>query len=1636
MIESNIINMIKLDDNMQKIDVYQNQKVVKYFNFLRILVRFKNFSPAVMTFAKILVYLQVLTLNLVGVDDDNDSVVVILKYLSPIIYPHNLVTDKTSYIVGNIILLVILLTTIGGIILLQISSKKGDDYFRKPLTILNFFLVYFFFWLYGACCFLSLRATHCPNGVHDLLQVNCYSDITHILCCVVSGLFFLFFLVITMVLSIYWNEIGTTGEPKTMARINCNYCTYVNTVRITIILMAHFIKFYGEGIKLLTILMQAVLVIGSYGFLVYVYQIVFFYNPIINAVFLYGWVFISWFSTVFLLKSIVGLQDTALFLISGWIIYVAVVYIMVEIREEYILTDLNILEAKSLKEIELFTYKIYNLMDDNSPKNKVMLIGIIHKLEETMKFNSELLDKYEKLNSNFSLKNKNLKGVSFTILKIIYVVYSHHLEKSLLKNDLLLIMCYALCNKFKNVICSVYVLSKVKAVTHKQIYLKYLMMEEIKSGQINKLQKSNSKQSVKHIQIGSVILYNTYIDIFRSKIFDAVSNQMEYFETLRNNVTTPKTTENFLSIGQNILATKKQILNYWDKIIEINPFSEEVFQNYQLYLNAVIQDDEFSNSETKKFKAYRNSKLSEKNSIFYSMFSINSGVLLVDGWCNFGKVLYATPNLPLLFNFSLKDGANMHIDDVSPNLIKEIHREIIEHGVKYTNIKSLFGSPREILLKGKTGSMFKIKVYIKCIPNLIYGLIYVINVTKVSDNSFVFLLDRDFNINGLTELFSNGTTFFNNPYNIDRSVVSMNIALVMPSILFELRYNENEGYHFPKNDIILKSKLYSLSSNKYINEKIQKLLEAIKQRGQLRDSEYFDEDITNYESLLNEIESKALCSFNVFYKVLTRKLMMGKYVFHRIDIMNDSISFEKQTFTNVTPKIVTRGKLNSASDRRMSSNIQVKINDDAGVTELDESKKLLDKEKPADNVKKDVEVVIENGNSVSSTSSTTNSNQTSSVSYNLIRDCFLQNKEIMQIKIMKYLTLLFGFGSIILVILSTLNSNSKASEINEYFSQNLIFNYSSVIVSCAYLSTMNIKFMRESIYDQDHCHRPCEEIYTSLLQECLTEIKHEKENMTYFFNDFKNVLSREKEMSIELYNLTYVDRFKVDIANTLNLFVSWGLNIKSNIDDYIKNRDSIYQPDADNLLNQALIYLNDNLIRGFTGSTKIANLEANFSNFDLVFMIELILFGSIVIAFIYIICNILGFESFYLKALIKFKTIEFDAYLKNLDEIRRRLRTDSDEENLNVDAVKEEKKSNTSSEDNDKKKKKLNGDEESLAKKRKKKKKSATDHKDEKMTIMSKYFLFENIFFCVKVLAFLLLSFSFYILNFILTSSNQKLFFNFDYIYNDIEGLFKESTDIYVQLKTELYRYVQTEIAKKEGTNYLSKNIGATVDILGVTYSKASDFQNIHYKMNIPNMIVTPKVGSLLVELFNSQEKTKELEELALLYNSNACSALYDQTQNKDDYDNCSNLWSGILLKGMEQGINQMSVIVNTVLDDLNSLNAQKKTIEDITQKGSVFNSYEMFVEVYFYKTFRITIKDLYNIKKTNLSGKIEVFNIVMICYLVFNFILFSMLFIQVSRSKAIFNNLMSFLGIVPAKYVAGDITLLREILKLETYLG
>ena len=77
----------------------------------------------------------------------------------------------------------------------------------------------------------------------------------------------IFFLVLSIGLSIYYNEIGAINENKVGRRINCNYEIYMNISKILMFFLAYFIKFHCSDKKIYKVILQG-----------YIFLILYFYH--------------------------------------------------------------------------------------------------------------------------------------------------------------------------------------------------------------------------------------------------------------------------------------------------------------------------------------------------------------------------------------------------------------------------------------------------------------------------------------------------------------------------------------------------------------------------------------------------------------------------------------------------------------------------------------------------------------------------------------------------------------------------------------------------------------------------------------------------------------------------------------------------------------------------------------------------------------------------------------------------------------------------------------------------------------------------------------------------------------------------------------------------------------------------------------------------------------------------------------------------------------------------------------------------------------------------------------------------------------------------------------------------------------
>ena len=536
-------------------------------------------------------------------------------------------------------------------------------------------------------------------------------------------------------------------------------------------------------------------------------------------------------------------------------------------------------------------------------------------------------------------------------------------------------------------------------------------------------------------------------------------------------MTTNKSTENFLKSGENIFKTHREIKTVWEKLVEINPFCDECYRDYMLYLESIIQDEILVNKESKNYMIIKNNKSREKYNIYHSMFILDtSAILLVDGYLTTGKILYASPNFSYLFMFSGKELMSLSIDDILPNIIQPFHKELIDHAIRYSNINHIFKQPRDSLLKNKTGGLLNIKLFVKPVPNLYYGLIYFCYIQKIHEPNFNIILDKDLKINGFTEMPEIGSTsIIHNKFNLDPNIIGYHIGLIIPDIFFLLEFN-NEELSIIKTDFEFKGNLYSIKKEKNMKIKIDAILDKIK-GSQINMNKYQEQikddpnniiqDLNNY---IMELKEQKIESFSIFYKIKEYNFIDGKYKYYRISV-NDGVMSGNE-FCSKIEKLNTNSqndKKNNTELKRSNSNkskesknkrkIKLKIeeinsknkvsknaNNDNNIIGINNNEKNYDENqessnKNIDNIdeeQNDNQNILFQYNPIQSNNYISNNNLKE---FNKIKNEIINKKETLPLKIMKYLCYIFAVVTIILMIIEFLQQKASFNRLAFFLSE-------------------------------------------------------------------------------------------------------------------------------------------------------------------------------------------------------------------------------------------------------------------------------------------------------------------------------------------------------------------------------------------------------------------------------------------------------------------------------------------------------------------------------------------------------------------------------------------------------------------------
>ena len=1715
MIEENVINWIDLGEAKQPLDIYGQRIKMEFFK-LMMTIKSENKSFGALDYIfQIIFFFQIASLILYGFSSQsNDYVIILFKYLSKVFLLYELADSSTTYITIVVIVFFITLVFISILIYLIICIKKEIKPMAFLLKLLNILVIIEIYFLIGPIINISLTAIVCENGNHIYLNDKCFGSISHILIFVASTISFLFHLLFSIVLSIYYSDIANIGDYGTMTRVSCLYEIYSNFAIIVLFIVHFVLKFYLDSRKLFLILWEFFVFILCVFFSVYVYKFVFFYNAIKNNIIYLGSFNLAWFSLIILLKQLLDIYDITIFLLIGIAMIMVAIFSYIRIKLSYMISDFNIFDGKVLKDIEIYKYSLESLINNMTFESRTLLHGYIHRFEEFLLSNPDLSGKYQKLKEDIYLNKKISVKSTISVFAIIYLTYSYHIEKSIEHSaEIAINMCNFLINKMKNPTYAIFLCSEIKVKTHRQLYYKFILMEQIKEYLINKITYSSNKESIKHVEIGSVILYNIYCTLFRLKIYDATSNQIEYFDNFKSTVTTKKSTENFLKNGEDILKLKTKILCIWSQLLQLNPFNASMENDYMLYLKVILQDDFLARTEEKKNFSFKNRLLRYRNDTYFSMFNEEqSSFLLIDGANDANlKILYTTPNFSKLFLFSGKEMLNTSVNDLLPNVIQKHHKEFVDDAIKYSNLSHVFKNSKDVLVKTKNNGLININLYVKCVPNLSFGLNYMAYLNKNKDKNFIIIVDKDLKINGFTEDF--GSVYNNDPenfiingnnYGLTQSVIGHHIGMVIPDILLVLNYDETKNnFCIKKIDTELKGNLYPINPWKEIEHRVDYFLDKLKSKSKsLNLNKAGDEnEISNvlsndYESIVGDIKKKFPNPVSVFYKVNLQSFLRNTFFYYRIYITSDLIKANQMyskdpSLSNVEEDDEHFSRLNwrattltmTVEKKELKKKKEIKMTVDSikkkknNVNNNNNEDDLIDEEgkkEKEDLSNKDVNNENKKNENENINFNSFNNNQTGSgkeakknneifqiasadeAKYNRLKKNIVDNQGTYIIFYMKLLNYVFALLSIFFIVYDSIINKNNIANLNKYLMDNLIFNHSKISSGILYLESIFYKFTREKYLNDTSCLTGiCHIVYIERIIYSIDDLRQQKDKFSSLYEDFAQKIKIKEFLNIANKNGT--ELIEVNMEFMMNLLINYGLRIREEsklLNEY--DQEIIFEnEDEENVhkLNMSLtnmIEQSDKLeilnINGYKGEEKKERISKLFKPFPISLLIMVTFIILFIGIFFYFIYYLYSYEVFFIEKLIDFNNPKYEQYLKQLEELKKKLRNENEDEDeddkeddlgfgttgINSKKDDESKKKGKDKDKNEEEKK----DKEDQKKKRMRgKEKSKFQHQQKKKkSIMRKFFVRINLFFCIKIFVLGFLGLTYYIFSTVIKSNTEIQFLEIEQIADEMEGIYKEALDIHL----DLIRTVQKLVEFINSREDLINNGNITVNDKIYYYSDIDIFENETFpKLYVKNIdeINFPKLGNLLMPIVSSSndDSASIHSQFNELYNGNACDFLFPEPgiENKA----CTEFWNGIIAKGMEQSLTQMSVALSSVLDEIkiiNNKNIVRKNITNLCVADSYFFKFQSFVEFFLYRAY-LKSSEMFTVLRENIVKDIkDKFDILLYLYLVVSAFLFFMILLFIYSIRSYFNSFFNFVAIFPLKFIMEDENLFRHTLHLE----
>ena len=280
MIEKNALDWLDLGEGLEKLDIYKENRLILLSKFFKTLLSENQYNLYFYLLLQSIFFIQLFCLALPGDNNTNfinDYLVYIIHYSLKIFLPHTSIASYKAYKITIILISILLLILLFGffIVILNMNKDKKNKFVKLTISIINILLQIILQYLIGPIIAICLISFYCKSGKNEAMETICENERNNIIFIFLSIINILFYLCITIIFSIFFNEIGKIGEFSPKTQLDTNFELYSLLLKILIFILYDAFYFFIEQKKIFKIIYHSILFIICLTFSLYIYKNIF-----------------------------------------------------------------------------------------------------------------------------------------------------------------------------------------------------------------------------------------------------------------------------------------------------------------------------------------------------------------------------------------------------------------------------------------------------------------------------------------------------------------------------------------------------------------------------------------------------------------------------------------------------------------------------------------------------------------------------------------------------------------------------------------------------------------------------------------------------------------------------------------------------------------------------------------------------------------------------------------------------------------------------------------------------------------------------------------------------------------------------------------------------------------------------------------------------------------------------------------------------------------------------------------------------------------------------------------------------------------------------------------------------------------